>query len=194
MEVLLILVPKDHNQKHILFPSKVAKEHQCKRFTVCEKHCLICAKFVWSEVKSVWKLDFWNKMPAILAKKCRIISLPIQRKMHLSDRLLLFQVKNPLNRSQSVYDNWLDKFPASDGRTPKWVIQHYYSGTTPFYIKIATLLLQPIYAGVNKSSLSQTFSLLKHPSFFQTLRLFWIVIIILYIVVFVWLSFIGFLP
>lgn len=28
------------------------------------------------------------------------------------------EVKNPLNKSQSVYDNWLDKFPASDGRTP----------------------------------------------------------------------------
>ena len=84
--------------------------------------------------------------------------------MHLSDRLLLlFQVKNPLNRSQSVYDNWLDKFPVSDGRTPKWVIQHYYSGTTPFYINIATLLLQPIYSGLNKSSQSQTFSLLKDP-------------------------------
>jgi len=39
--------------------------------------------------------------------------------MNLSDRLLLFQVKNPLNSNQSVYDNWLDKFPAFDGRTPK---------------------------------------------------------------------------
>ncbi|XP_074628297.1 putative N-acetylated-alpha-linked acidic dipeptidase isoform X1 [Acropora palmata] len=29
------------------------------------------------------------------------------------------QVKNPVNGSQSVYENWLQKFPASDGRNPK---------------------------------------------------------------------------
>lgn len=29
------------------------------------------------------------------------------------------QVKNPVNSSQSVYENWLEKFPAADGQNPK---------------------------------------------------------------------------
>lgn len=110
---MFLFVFKDHNQ-HILFPIGI-KRTSGQVFLKC--------------IQDLQSMDimFW--------KNIIIIFLAIQRNVHLSDRLLLFQVKNPLNGTQSVYENWLEKFPASDGRTPKWVVPHYFFDPSLFFFQ-----------------------------------------------------------